>query len=137
MIIESNEVDKRIESPLNLLNRLREVTNKPSQSINQIPTIPSAQDLIPDIDDKINSTSTSIKMRAAGIMTDAMDQLKSRIQNTNKPETLARIASEMNKIIEVQEKKELPQDQVNRPQFIIYSPTINQENHYETIEARE
>ena len=57
------------------------------------------------------------------------------VPEVQKPDQLARIAESMSKIVntEVANKN----DNSNRPQFHIYAPQFNNENHYETIYARE
>jgi len=97
MILNETEVTERMNSPINLLNRLRTITNKHTKE-NQIVSIPpTATEVILDLEDKL--AYGSIKSKAAGIMIAAMDELKSKIQEVQKPEQLARVAESMSKIV--------------------------------------
>lgn len=137
MILNESEVTERMSSPLNLLNRLRDITNSPKKSVHNPHSIisipPKTEDIIPDLDEKL--AYGSIKTKAAGIMIQAMDELKTRVQDAKTPSELAKIAENMSRIVNAEEEK--PQNKDNRPQIVFYSPQINQENHYETIYARE
>lgn len=130
MLLDEKEVTERMESPLNLLNRLRAATNK-----HVIPSLPpKAEDVIDDLEDKLKYGS--LKSKAASIMSDAMDELKNRIPEVTKPDQLARIAENMNRIVSA-ENKNNDRDKMNAPQFIMYAPQFLNENYYETIYAKE
>lgn len=131
MIIKEQEVTERMSSPLNLLNRLKEATSRSSNhSIVSIP--PTASDVMKDIDEKL--AFGGLKSKASTIMMKAMNELEVKISETTKVSDLARIAGEMNKIITAEDADKSDE---NRPQFHVYAPQFNQENHYETIYARE
>jgi hypothetical protein len=132
MILNETEVTERMNSPMNLLNRLKELS-KSDKSKNTIPSIPTSKDVIENLDEKL--AAGTIKIKANTIMNMAMDELKARITDTNKPAELAKIAAEMNKI--VTSENEANRGGENRPQFILYAPQFNQENNYETIYSRE
>lgn len=133
MILNETEVTERMESPNNLLNRLRSITNRHSRESNIIPVLPpSASEVIDNLEEKL--AYGSVKSKAAGIMIQAMDELKTRIPEVQKPDQLARIAESMSKIVSA-ETKEKTDDQ--RPQFIVYAPSFNREEHYEVMYARE
>ena len=131
MILTEEQVQVRIESPLNLLNRLNTL-NSGKKSI--IPCLPSAEKLIPDIDAKLAANSSTAKNKALEIMNAAMDELRIRIPEI-KAEKLAAVAGEMNKIVNAENDK--GRDGSHMPQIIIYSPQFNQENNYETIHVSE
>lgn len=132
MILDDNEVTERMESPLNLLNRLRSVTNKHKLPIISIP--PTSSEVIENLEDKL--AYGSIKSKAANIMIAAMDELQTRISETTKPESLAKIAESMSKVVNA-EAINNNKDKLNAPQFHLYAPQFHSEEHYETIYARE
>lgn len=133
MILNDTEITERMESPLNLLNRLKSLTK--SKDINIIPSLPpTSADVIDDLEEKL--AFGSIKSKASGIMIAAMDELKLRMPEVQKPEQLAKIAAEMSKVVNA-EVKDNNRDGLNKPQFVLYAPQFNNENHYETIYARE
>lgn len=138
MILNETEVTERMNSPMNLLNRLRTATSAPRGKQNPFENIvsvpqPLSKDIIPDLDEKLSSKS--LKNKANNIMNMAMDELTLKISETSKPAELAKIAAEMNKIVVAETEANRGQD--NRPQFILYAPQFSNENHYETIYARE
>jgi hypothetical protein len=131
MIITEEEVKERLDSPANLLNRLRSETNSRKKVTH--PSIPpSSSEIIEDLEEKL--AYGSIKSKAAGIMITAMDELRNRLPEVQRPEKLASIASEMGKIVhaEIKDKKE-----TDNNQFIVYAPQFVKEEHYETIYVRE
>lgn len=135
MILTEQEVKDRMESPINLLNRLRDITNNHTNgsksSIVSIP--PTADKLITDIDDKL--ANGSLKSKAAVIMSEAMHELRSRLPEVQRPEKLAAIAAEMNKIVTA--KNESDDDKHEKATFHVFAPQFVSENHYETIHVRE
>ena len=141
MILNESEVTERMSSPLNLLNRLKDLTNRHSAAVRNssnpfgIVSIPSAKEVIPDLDEKLANQSNTIKSKASGIMIQAMDELKLRVEEAKTPAELAKIAAEMNKIVTAETESNRGNE--NRPQFVLYAPQFNNENHYETIYARE
>ena len=132
MILNDQEVTERMESPMNLHNRLRALTAQRNSKFSAIPSIPTAKDIIPDVDEKL--AFGGLKSKASSVMLKAINELDARISETTKITDLARVAGEMNKIVTAETEEK---DKDNRPQFILYAPQINQENNYETIYARE
>lgn len=117
-----------MESPLNLLNRLRKATT-PVRS----PCIPPASELIPNLEEKLNYGSA--KSKALDIMNMAMDTLKNRIVEVQKPRELAAIAAEMGKVIantEIKSKEDMRQAQI-----IIYAPSVIHESAFEVLDIQE
>ena len=134
MILDEIEVKERLESPLNLMNRLKSLTSHKSNE-NIIPSSPpSSEQIIEDLEEKL--AFGSIKSKAASIMISAMDELKLRLPEVEKPEKLAAIAAEMSKVVTAQNDKSNKEGNRNN-QFIIYSPSFINEEHFETIYARE
>lgn len=129
MILSDEEVQEKIESPLNLLNRLRSSTRE--RSI--IPSLPPprSDEVIDDLEDKIKIGS--IRQKAAGIMADALGELKNRMSEL-KPEKLAQVAAEMNKVLLTRPESD---DKDKRAQIVVYAPQVVQENYFETIVASE
>lgn len=128
MLLAENDLIERMESPLNLLNRLRKATT-PVRS----PCIPPASELIPNLEEKLNYGSA--KSKALDIMNMAMDTLKNRIVEVQKPRELAAIAAEMGKVIantEIKSKEDMRQAQI-----IIYAPSVIHESAFEVLDIQE
>ena len=135
MILNEIEVTERMNSPLNLLNRLRSASSKPNRFSNLIPSIPpTSADIIEGLEDKLQYGS--IKSKAASVMVEALDELKKRLPEINKAESLARVAESMSKVVNA-ENANPNKDKLDAPQIIYYAPQFNNESHYETIYARE
>ena len=139
MILEENEALERLESPLNLLNRLRRELNDGNplnrkSSNTQIISIPPTVDkLVEDLEEKLKYGT--LKSKAAAIMSSALDELKAKLPEV-KTEKLSAIAESMNKIIVAQttDKKD---DNDNKPQIIMYAPQFIHEEAFEVIHVRE
>jgi hypothetical protein len=126
MLLTDEEVQERIESPLNLLNRLRHASKAHSPLLP-----PKSGELIPDLDEKLEP---DVKKQATKIMNAALKELEMRIPDVQKPEKLALIAETMNKVIVAREDKDKGS---NAPQVIVYAPQVIQESHFETIIVQE
>ncbi len=129
MILNDEEIQETMESPINLMNRLRKVSD-PSSLQNISPLLPpTADQLINDLEDKLDKGKT-LKSKAAAIMDAALDELKKRMPEVTKPEKLAAIATEMSKVvIATQEKKE----ENSKAQIIIYAPQFKTEDAFDVI----
>jgi hypothetical protein len=140
MLLNDDEIKERIESPLNLLNRLRTSLDRLSSPVprpthSQIPSLPpSASDIIPDLEDKIANNST--RSKAVGILNSAMDELSKRIPEVQKPEKLAQIAAEMSKVVSQQDSKNTG-DSFKTAQIIVYAPQVQNIENYEVVEVTE
>lgn len=128
MLLNDEEIVERLESPLNLLNRLRNVT-QPKTGIPCLP--PTSDDLKLDVEGKI--AAGKLRDNAAEIMGLALAELKHRIPEISKPEKLAQIATEMNKVLtsRADESKNPP------AQIIVYAPQVVQENHFQELTLTE
>ena len=128
MILTDDEIRERVESPLNLLNRLRSTTRSVTH-----PSLPAPRsgDVIDNLDDKIKIGG--VRNKAAVIMAGALAELELRLPDIQKPERLAQIAVEMNKVLQTR------QDEQKNPtaQIIVYAPQVREESYYETIEVKE
>jgi hypothetical protein len=134
MLLTDNEVNGRIESPLNLMNRLRLASHSSKSDTQRHPSLPpSSNEIIEDLEDKIKYGS--IRSKAKNIMISAMDELATRLPEVQKPERLAAIAAEMGKVIS---STQIKVDESSRnAQIIIYAPQIQTEEHFETIIVNE
>lgn len=126
MILSDEEVKERLQSPNNLLNKLREATT-PRPQIPCLPPTTKDLDLDKDIDEKL--AVGKLRETAAGVMATALAELKNQIPNVQKPEKLAQIAGEMNKIVQSRkdDEKKIP------GQIIVYAPAVVNENHFQEI----
>jgi len=141
MILTDDDIKERIESPLNLLNRLKKVTgNSPLPSlpapipITRHPALPPTSDqLIDNIDDKI--AEASARSKAMNIMLSAMDNLQARIPEIQKPKELADIASNMSKIIANQSQAN--NNRGTTSQIIVYAPQVQKLENFDIIDVTE
>lgn len=128
MILSNEEVQERVDSPLNLLNRLKAIRDRQPDS----PCMPpKSADIIPDLDDKISVGD--VRQKAASIMSKALDELKTRIPEVQRPEKLAQIAAEMNKVLITRDEKE----ERKVAQIVVYAPQVLKESTFETIVVNE
>ena len=137
MILSELEVMERVESPMNLLNRLKNLSSKSAH----IPSLPcslrsqneiSSSEVIPNLDDKI--AFGTAKSKAMNLMNAAMDELNIRLPEVQRPEKLAAIAADMSRIINSAQIK--TENDVRIGQIVVYSPKIVHENHFDVIDAR-
>lgn len=137
MILSDDEIKERIESPLNLLNRLKTSLNRTVTSnlpVSQSPCLPpSSSDIIEDLEDKLKNSST--RSKAVGILHAAMDELKLRLPEIQKPERLAAIAAEMSKVVSHQDNRN--QGDKSLSQIIVYAPQVQNIENYEVIDVTE
>lgn len=137
MILEADEIEARVSSPLNLLNRLRAEVKRasdivsipsevqPSSSISSVPTV---DNLVENLEDKLNKGKAVSGAKA--LMAESIDRLRTRLIEVDKPTDLAKIAVEMNKIVNGSEFSN--KNQANTP-IVIWKPEVHNEAHYETI----
>jgi len=132
MLLDEKEIRSRMESPMNLLNRLRTITN-PHKNTNLIPTLPpTSNEIIEDLDDKLANTTT--RNKATKLLNSAMTELEAKIKDIQKPEKLSAIANDMSRIIE--RSAPVKNSDIERiPQIIIYAPQIATEEHFNVIDV--
>jgi hypothetical protein len=125
MLLTDEDIAERIDSPLNLLNRLRNVTS-PKTGIPSMPP-PTTKDIGLDVESKL--AAGKLRDNAAEIMGLALHELKQRIPDVQKPEKLAQIAVEMNKVLTSRS------DENKNPtaQIIVYAPQVIQEAQFQTL----
>ena len=143
MILDSNEIDARVSSPLNLMNRLRALSGIPSIPDNiqngiihrkeetTIPSIPSVDDLVESVDDKINKGKAVSGAKA--VMAESINRLRQRLIEVDNPVQLSKIATDMHKIVNAEVENRKP----NNAPIVIWKPEMHQENHYETVVVSE
>jgi cation transport regulator ChaB len=130
MLLNEEELTSRLESPLNLLNRLKNLTNPHKKNI--IPALPpTADELIKDIDDKLANKGT--ETTANRVMNSALAELEKRLPEVSKPEKLAAIAHDMSKIVSNTKVKE--EGGIKIGQIVIYSPQVMREEEFNVIDV--
>lgn len=136
MLLNDDEIKETIESPLNLLNRLKRTLNHtvhPSLPSITNPIPPRASDIIDDLDDRLKNNST--RSKAVGILNAAMDELSRRLPEIERPESLARVAENMSKVISQQDTRNAGDKLLS--QIIVYAPQVQKIEDYEVIEVVE
>lgn len=134
MLLNDDEIKERIESPINLLNRLRSTLSHATKPA-QIPMIPpKAEDVIADLEDKINNTTA--KSKAKSILLSAMNELEHRMPEIQKPERLATIVREMGAFINGQEAARGGGSQL-AGQIVVYAPQVLSLDNYNIVEVTE
>ncbi len=139
-----SEIESRLSSPDNLLNRLDLLTGRINQttsasakeSIRELvegpAATPSADDLIDDLDEKIKRTLT--KEAAGEVLLSALNRLAGTVHEVDKPEKLARIAKDMSDVVHKLNEVESPKDnKVAQQPIVIWKPMIVQGNNFETV----
>jgi hypothetical protein len=126
MLLTDEDIEERINSPLNLLNRLRK-TSEP-----KIPSMPpTSKDLELDVEGSI--AARNLRGKAAAIMGKVLIELEHRIPDIQKPEKLAQIATEMNKVLNTNKDD----DNRKAAQIIVYAPQVVNENHFQEMVVQE
>jgi hypothetical protein len=128
MLLEESEIRERIDSPLNLLNRLRSATRSQSPCLP-----PSSDEIIGDLQEKI--AFGSVKAKATKIMSEALDELTLRLPEVTKPKELASIAETMNKVVSAHNAGNNGNGDIKIGQVIIYAPQVQSEDKYDVIDV--
>jgi hypothetical protein len=133
MLLNEEELTTRMESPLNLLNRLKSLTNPHKKNI--IPALPpTADELISDLDNKLGNKSA--EKQAKAVMTAALTELEKRLPEVTKPEKLSAIAHDMSKIVSNTKAKE-SEGGVKIGQIVVYAPQVMREEDFNVIDIQE
>jgi hypothetical protein len=133
MILNDEQIKETMESPLNLLNRLKRVVHPSNKS--SIPSLPpTADQLIDNLEDKLDK-SGSLKSKAASIMKSCMTELEKRLPEVQKPERLASIAAEMSKVVHASTNDDRGSNK--GAQIVIYAPIFKSEEQFEVITVNE
>lgn len=133
MLVAEAEVIQRVESPLNLLNRLRELSHTSHKT--PIPTIPppKTEDLIPNIDEKLATKNSQDK--ALSVMNKALHKLDMHVEELE-PKRLTAIIRDMSQTIKnLEPERDTILD--NKIQVVVYSPRQSSEEEFEVIESKE
>lgn len=145
MLLSDDEIQERMESPLNLLNRLKSSlsravnlphipSNSPTDSHTISPVLPpSSSDIVADLEDKIANGGT--RSKAVGILNAAMDQLRVRIPEVQKPEKLAQIAAEMAKVVNQHDNRNTGDKELAK--IVVYAPQIQSIENYQIVNVNE
>lgn len=132
MLLDEKEIRERMESPLNLLNRLKTSLSRTSSTPIPAPSIPpSSSDIVEDLEEKIKQGS--VKAKATNIMIAAMDELSARLPEVTKPEKLAAIAEQMGRVLTNSQVK--IEDNRKQAMFVIYAPQVVKEETFEYVDA--
>ena len=150
MLMTDSEVESRLSSPDNLMNRLallRGTANVGLESIglpakesrcsdNVLPFIPPSVDsLVEGIEEKINLRLA--EEGATGVLLDSITQLRLRLNEVDSPSQLSKIASDMGKIVIGINRNETDKKVNNFNQVIVYKPIMHTEMTYESVRAIE
>lgn len=152
MLMTNEEINSRLNSSDNLINKLKSLINgdhHKSSIIDVTPTtptvnspsnkdeaseIPAVSELIENAQDKIKIALAQTK--ALDVLNNTLDELSLRVVEAEGPKDLSRIASDMSKIVTgirtAENKKDVPTSQV-----IIYKPVMALESHYQTVVVNE
>lgn len=132
MLLTEEEVNVRLESPLNLMNRLQKATEKPELNLF---TPPSIEELVDNLEDKLhlgNSHSSALK-----VLDDSVRMLGQRLCEVDKAKDLSRIATDMSKVVNSIDEIRNGRNNIRQGQITIWQPVIMNETHYETIHVHE
>lgn len=134
-LMTDEQIQSRITSPLNLMNRLRILSDRGEAKPQHPAFPPTIDDVIKDVDDKL--ANGSIRTKATNILISAMDELEKRMPEIQRPERLASIAADMSKVVDNHNKNTKRGDDDTSPRVIIYAPQIRNENEFVTINVSE
>ena len=143
--MRDDEIESRLNHPDNLVNRLNRLTDKNSAGLFGIERSKPAgiTSLPPSIDKLVdNLGSKLVKSRieagAEEVLNTAIEQLKYRIGDVDKPEKLSRIATDMSKIIsEVHEGNQSRKYGTGNQQVIVYKPMVLSESSLQIVHVNE
>lgn len=159
--MNNSDIESRINHPDNLINRLRLSTfNSKVDSVVSLPIIDvpsskrttfdasnpagvnSTDSATPTIDDLIDDIETKINLgcahtAAVDVMKTALNELKIRVIEAEKPEQLSKIATDMQKIIAGLAAKNKDKDSDARPQLIIWKPMIVTAEQFNEVHVNE
>lgn len=155
MILTDEQITSRLESPLNLINRLKKLTDKSNSmdlfiptgfdvsSVREVSVVglnnessavlddDSLDDIIPDSADKIKMGL--VKSKALDVLHDSLSSLHIRLPEIDKVRDLSTIASDMNRILTAEDATK---GKINQ-QVIIYKPIVNDISKYDTLVVSE
>ena len=154
MLLTDEQVNIRLESPLNLVNRLNQLTKRHSTSMDifipgpsdrldhpnnnplndEYPAANSDDEIDNIVPDNVQKIKLGIvKVKALDVLHDSLDQLHSRLPEIDRVKDYSAIARDMNDILTAEDSK---RSNINQ-QVIVYRPIINELSKYETVIANE
>jgi hypothetical protein len=149
VLLNQVETEARLNSPSNLMTRLRllknttkdislftggVVNNSCSNSEPSSPSLPqSAEQVTAELEEQIKDGL--IKSTARKVLGDSLELLSIRLPEIDKARDLSRVATDMGRIINDLTPKQ--EENHNHQQVIIYRPVINQESHYQSVHVSE
>lgn len=149
MILDKEEIDSRLSSPLNLLNRLRALTSSENKIVSisssiqtessqsrpgQHPSLPpSVDELVDGIEDKLNTARC--KSGAKEVLATAIERLNVKVNDVEDAIQLSRIATDMGKIVNGFDSVKGSSQATAIP--IIYRPIMLLETNFQTIQVNE
>lgn len=139
MILDNNEALARLESPHNLLNRIRNISGDigpvlPDRVEKNSPVIgiaPTADELIDDLDDKLIDAKTVSGANA--VLSECINALRGKMDRISKPEKISKIAVDMSRIIQNSKEEKGDKNQT----VIIFKPLIASESSFEVVHVHE
>ena len=151
MLMTNEQVEQRLSSPDNLMNRLAALRN-PSKDMNLeslgIPKVsrfnndnvlpfmpPSVDSLVENIEEKVNLRLA--EEGATGVLLDSITALRNRLNEVESPAQLSKIAGEMGKIVIGINRNDQEKKVNNFNQVIVFKPMMMTENHYEAVRSIE
>lgn len=138
MLLNTEQLNNRLDSPNNLINRLRHnksngielfgAVSKSSRAELIIPVLPSSE--LDEVEREIKNGL--VKSKAREILGDSLNYLHRELPNVDSSRELSNIAQSMSKIIESFEPKK---DSHTPGNLVIWKPVMVNENHYESVIA--
>lgn len=135
MLLNEDEVIARLNSPDNLVNRLKAMSvfripdNKPSGVVNVPPPI---ENLIEDLDRRVKTAS--IHEKALDLLSDSISELKNRLPEVDSVKSLASVARDMGVIVKnietIENERRTNKSDGPKVQFVYYAPTILTESDF-------
>ena len=163
MLLNDNELNARLESTDNLINRMRSVrqvsqvsetepeqkeissflsllngSHRPSsRAVIDIPALPpSSENLIENLEDKIKTAQ--VNHNALAVLDDSLILLRDKLVDVQHAKDLSRIATDMEKILNGSRINERENNRTTGTGgVIIYKPIIVNESHYESVTVQE
>lgn len=156
MILSDNEVTTRLESPLNLINRIQKLSSHSSSNamsvfgihqnsdensavvsprisddsikaiLDSINENDNLDEVMPDNSDKIRLGI--VKSKALEVMHNSLEMLGANLSQVSKVERLSTIARDMKSIIEDDDKAK-----AGNTNIVVYKPITNEITKYDTI----
>lgn len=132
MVLDKEEVDARLASPDNLFNRFRAAIPTLPSGLDKLdentthPAMPSVDDLVENLDDKLNTAKSFSK--AKQVLANTLERLDARLIEVDKPTDLCKIAEGMGKLLNGFDEHK--KGDLSKAPVIIYKPVMNSEVHY-------